>query len=441
MRVPRFLLCLIAFAALLPLGAGSAYASTTPTEAAAIAAAENDHTAYTLAPDKLTKAVQVTHFYETYHFAGAAWGMVSLLLILQLGIAARMRNVANNLSKNRWAQGFTFFFELLLLLSLMQLPLNMYAHHMSVVYGFSVLHWGGWFGDQLKTLLLSYVFGGLFVMLLFRLIQKFPKRWWLVLWFPTMVIVLGGVYISPYLIDPLFNTFEPLSQSNPSLVAELEKVAAHGKGIDIPAERMFLMKASAKTTTLNAYVTGFGGSKRLVVWDTLLAKATPDEISLIAGHEMGHYVLGHVVRGVLFYFVFILLSFYIGFHLLQMLLARFGRGWKIPSQDNWAALVVMMLVLDVISFAGEPVRNAVSRMMEHDADVFGQEAVHGVVADPQGAGQAAFQLLGETSLVDPETPAWIEFWTDSHPAIPFRAAFAKHYDPWAAGAEPKYFKK
>jgi len=188
-------------------------------------------------------------------------------------------------------------------------------------------------------------------------------------------------------------------------------------------------------------VTGFGSSKRLVVWDTLLGKATQDEISLIAGHEMGHYVLGHIVRGVLESFAGILLAFFVGFHLFQFLLRRFGARWRIPSQQDWAAVVVMYLVMTVISFFAEPIGNAFSRSMEHDADVFGQEVVHGIVTDPQAAGQASFQLLGENEFVDPNESPLVEFWTDSHPSIAFRAAFSKHYDPWAPGEEPKYFKK
>jgi Zn-dependent protease with chaperone function len=156
---------------------------------------------------------------------------------------------------------------------------------------------------------------------------------------------------------------------------------------------------------------------------------------------MGHYVLGHILRGVAASFVGILLAFFVGFHIFQFLLRRFGARWRIPSQEDWAAVVIMFLVMTVITFFAEPIGNTFSRSMEHDADVFGQEVVHGIVADPQGTGQASFQLLGENQVVNPNPSAFIEFWTDSHPSIPFRAAFAKHYDPWAPGAEPKYFKK
>jgi Zn-dependent protease with chaperone function len=430
-----FLLVLVTF------GAPAAHAAPTSTEAAAMAAANNDHTAYTLPPDKLAKAQHLHAVFVVSHFGGALWDIVSLVLILQLGIAARLRNVAVNLTKNRWGQCFLFFFEFLVLNALLDLPLDLYGHHVAVAYGLSVQGWIGWFGDLAKGFALSYVFGGLGVMLLFYLIRKFPRRWWLWLWFPTMAFVLIATYISPWLIDPLFNTFEPLRQANPALVAEMQKVVARAPGIDLPPDRMFLMKASDKVTTLNAYVTGFGASKRVVIWDTLLTRATPDQISFIFGHEMGHYVLGHVLSGIFVSFFGILATFFVGFHLFQFLLRRFGTRWRIPSQENWAALYVFVLVLSVLSFFAEPIANAYSRGHEHAADVYGQEAVHGIVANPQLVGRQAFQVLGEDSFDDPEPHPFVEFWTGSHPPIWFRAAFAKHYDPWAAGEEPKYFKK
>jgi len=438
MRLRNVLPLLLALAAFAQVGAK---AETTPTEAAAIAAANNDHTAYSLSPDKLAKAQALYRVRVALEFGGVLWGIVVLFLILQLGIAARMRNFAVNISKNRWGQGFTFFFLFLLLTTLLSLPLDMYGQHVRTAYGLSVQHWGSWFGDQGKSFALAFIFGGLGVMLLFFLIRKFPRRWWLWLWFPTMAFALLAIFASPYIIDPLFNKFEPLTQTNPELVTQLERVVARGKGIDIPPERMFLMKASDKVTTLNAYVTGFGASKRVVVWDTSIAKGTPDEILFIFGHEMGHYVLGHIVKGIVFSFVFILVSFFLGFHLFQFLLQRCGKRWGIAGQDDWAALVVFVLVLSVISFLGDPIQNSFNRSQEHAADVYGEEVVHGIVANPQATGQAAFQLLGDNSLVDPNPSPFVEFWTGSHPPIWFRAAFAKHYDPWAPDAQPKYFPK
>ena len=444
MRLRIVLLLMTALVAWKPT---PARAATTPTEAAAIAAASQDHTAYTLPPAQLAQSQALSRTSILLHFGGALWSILVLALLLELRIAATLRDWATTHIRNPWTQGFCFLLFILLATTALSLPLDLYAQHIERVYGLSVQGWPSWFADLAKSFVLTYLLASMGLMVLFFLIRRFPRRWWLWLWFPTMAATVLGVFLTPYVIDPLFNTFEPLSQTNPALVEQLERVVARGNdtaggsGIAIPPDRMFLMKASAKVTGLNAYVTGFGSSKRVVVWDTTIAHATPDEILFIFGHEMGHYVLGHILRGILVSFVLILAGFWIGFHLAQALLRRFGARWRIPSQQDWAALVVYVLVVSVLGFLGEPLGNAVSRAQEHAADVYGQEVVHGIVADPQATGQAAFNLIGSASLSNPNPSPLRVFWSGTHPPTWFRAAFAKHYDPWSPEAAPKYFKK
>ncbi|RXH58702.1 peptidase M48, Ste24p [Granulicella sibirica] len=396
--------------------------------------------AYTLPPETMKKAVAYRRTRTALGFVETGWGILQLLLVLSFGIAYRMRNVAVNLTKKRWGQGAIFVLELLIVTSLLNLPLELFGHHLAVAYGQSVQGWGTWFWDQAKSFALTWGIGLLLVMALFFTVRKYPKGWWLAFWGVAMGAVVAGIFASPLIIDPLFNKFEPLQASNPALVARLEQVVKRG-GVSIPPERMYLMKASEKVTGLNAYVTGFGASKRVVVWDTSIAKGTPDEISFIFGHEMGHYVLNHIPKMLAFIGVVLLLMFYLGFRAVGWLIARYGRAWRVPTQNDWGALVVMVLVLSVLSFVTEPLINADSRMEEHEADVYGLEAIHGIVADPQGVGQAAFQLLGETSLADPHPSPFVVFWTYTHPDISSRAAFARDYNPWVAGQSPQFFKK
>ena len=420
-------------------GAAPTHAQASTTTTASQQASQN-HAAYTLPPDKLKIAIEYTRKRTFLGFAETGWQILQLVLFLALGIAAWMRRVAIRASCNWWTQGYAFFFFFLIITSLLSLPLEMYGHHVSVAYGQSVQHWASWFRDQGKAFVLTYLLGGMLFMLLFLVIRRSPKRWWFWFWIPTMIFVVFGIFLTPIFIDPLFNHFEPLQRSDPALVARLEQVVARG-GIAIPPDRMFLMKASEKVTGLNAYVTGIGASKRVVVWDTSIAKATPDEISFIFGHEMGHYVLNHIYKGIAFAAVLLLAGFWIGYVSVQALLKRFGTKWGIPDQNDWAAFVVIMLVLSVLSFLSEPISNGFSRSQEHAADVYGQEAIHGIVADPQTTAQQAFQVLGEQSLVDPNPNQFVEFWTFSHPSISSRAAFAAAYDPWSPGQHPKYFNK
>jgi STE24 endopeptidase len=412
---------------------------TTPTEAQALREAAQNRTAYTLPPEKLRQAQALFRTRTTLHFVGEGWGILQVILLLAAGAPAWMRDVAERLTTRRWGQSLIFVFLFLLAITVLNLPLRIYGHHTAVVYGLSVQGWGSWLWDQAKSFLLAWLVGSLLVMMLFWVIRRSPRRWWFWFWIPTIAAVLFGVFVSPIVVDPLFDKFEPLQQHKPALVEQLEKVVARS-GVSLSPDRMFYMRASRKVTSLNAYVTGFGPSKRLVLWDTTIAASTPDELSGIFGHELGHYALHHVVLGLLFSAVGLLVGFRVGEWATQGLMARFGTGWRIRSQNDLAFLAVLVLVLRVGSFVSEPIDNGISRSIEHAADVYGQEAIHGIVDDPQATTESGFQRLGEASLDDPTPHPLVEFWTFDHPSTADRAAFAAAYNPWKAGQHPKYFQ-
>jgi STE24 endopeptidase len=443
----RLLRSLLVLCLLLP-AALPARASETPAEHAANVYAQQELDAaprdgnipdYSLPPDELAKAVHLDTVRNTMHFADELWGIVSLLLLLGFGAIAWMRNVAVSRGSNRWLQGLVFILLFNIVTTLLELPIDLYRQHLSLKYGLSVQSWGSWFSDLGKSFVIGLIALYLVINLLFWVIRTFPRKWWFAFWLCTIPLVLFSIFISPY-INLLYDKFEPLQKTNPELVAQLEKVVEKGH-MNIPPERMFLMKASAKVTTLNAYVTGFGSSKRVVVWDTSLQKGTPDEVLFIFGHESGHYVLNHIVIGVCMAILGLFVLLFLGYHFVQIAIARFGTRWGVPSQSDWAAFAILLLAFSFFGLITEPIQNGFSRMDEHAADVYGQEAIHGLVSDPQATAKNAFDVLGENSLVDPNPSPFIEFWTYSHPAIGRRAAFAHAYNPWASGMEPKYFKK
>jgi Zn-dependent protease with chaperone function len=303
----------------------------------------------------------------------------------------------------------------------------------------SVQRWGSWFVDWSKEQLLMAGFALILAILLAMVIRKSPRRWWLYFWFVSLPVVLFFVFISPWFIDPLFNTFEPLKTGHPDLVVAIEKLTRHA-GVPIPAERMFLMKASEKTNAIDAYVTGLGASKRVVVWDTTLQKATADETLYIVGHELGHYVLGHVWKGFLFAAALLLIGFYALFRALHWTLGRWSGDWRIYGPEDWASLAVILLLLEIGMFLASPVVNGFSRMQEHAADVYGLEVIHGIVPDSSEVAAQSFQVLGEADLADPNPPEFITLWLYSHPPLADRLVFAHSYDPWSKGESPKYVK-
>jgi STE24 endopeptidase len=395
--------------------------------------------AYTLSPGQLERARSLYHWRTALGFGSTLWSVLVLLAVLNFRWAAGLGEWAASVTHQPWLQGFCFAPAILLLLSLLHLPLAVLGHHISLSYGQSVQGWGGWFIDWGKALMLDLLSGTVVLSVLFALIRN-SGRWWLWLWLVSLPMQLLVVFVLPLVVDPLFNHFEPLAQTQPALVQQLERVVAR-TGVSIPPSRMFLMKASEKYTSSNAYVTGFGSSRRVVVWDNTIKSSPTDETLLVFGHELGHYVLHHIERGLAMGAVISLFFLWIGSHLARFLVRRHGPRWHIASLEDWAATAVLLLVLAILSFLAEPIGNSISRTLEHQADVFGIEVVHGIVADPQKVDAESFQRLGEQSLEYPYPSPLVVFWTYTHPPIAQREAFAASYDPWQPGGRPRYFSK
>ncbi len=401
-----------------------------------------DQQAYHLPPDKLAKAIALSRVRSVLHFTGAIWGFVVLWLLLATRAAAGLEKWAGQVSQKRWVQGLLFFAALIVVLTGASLPLDMYAQSVSRSYGISVQGWGSWFGDQGKALGLSVVFGSL-VMLFFQwIVRRWPRRYWLGVWVATLPLLVLVIFVSP-LLEPIFNKFEPLAKNHPVLVDELEKVAAR-TGTDIPPERMFLMKASEKTNGLNAYVSGIGSTKRIVVWDTTAGRVPDDVVMFVFGHESGHYVLNHMQKLIALMAVLLFFLYWGCARFAEWLAGRFGERWRLDRNAPLACRAGFVVLLFAISLAGfviEPLVNTFSRHFEHEADVYGQEAVHGLIPDPQKTAVAGFNALGEAWLEDPNPSPLIEFWEYNHPSVKTRANFAAHYDPWANGGRGQFFEK
>jgi Zn-dependent protease with chaperone function len=417
-----------------------------PSSPAAQAASQPAGTeAYTLPPDKLAKAVTLSRISIALDIAGSIWGLAVLWLLLAMRWAAGLAAWAERSLRRRWMQGLLFFAAFLVITTLAGLPLDAIGHAVSRHYGISVQGWASWLGDQSKGLGLSLLFGAPVLLLFNWLVRAYPRSYWVRIWLFTLPLILLSVFASP-LLDPLFNKFEPLTKTHSALVAKLETVVAR-TGTRIPPERMFLMKASAKSNGLNAYVTGIGATKRFVMWDTATDRLPDDEVLFIFGHESGHYVLHHIPKelsGVAagLFFVFWACAGFAGW-----LARRFGARWQLGGPDGTAPLasrqgfLVLLFALSVASILLQPAGNTFSRYFEHQADIYGQEAIHGLVPDPQKTAVSAFNHLGEAWLEDPDPSPFVEFWTYNHPSVQTRANFAAHYNPWANGGHGNFFDK
>jgi STE24 endopeptidase len=394
---------------------------------------------YVLSQDRYEKAVAYSRASYTMYFVSVFVSVLALVALLQLGIAAKFRDWAESVSDKRWIQALVFIPLLVVTMDVIGLPLRLYGHLLSRRYEMSVQGWGSWLSDWSKQQLLMAGFALILALILSAVMRRSPRRWWLYFWFAALPVILFIVFISPWLLDPLFDRFEPLQASHADLVAAIEKLTAHA-GVPIPANRMFLMKASEKTNAIDAYVTGLGASKRVVIWDTTIQKATTNETLFIVGHELGHYVLGHIWKGFLFAAALLLIGFYALFRGLHWTLDRWGREWRIYGPEDWTSFAALLLLLEMGMFLASPVVNGFSRMQEHAADVYGLEVTHGILPDSAETAAQSFQVLGEVDLADPNPPEFITIWLYSHPPLADRLVFAHRYDPWSKGESPKYVK-
>ncbi|HEV2288207.1 MAG TPA: hypothetical protein VGR81_04565 [Candidatus Acidoferrales bacterium] len=218
---------------------------------------------YTLPPDLYEKAVKYSRAQYVLYFVSFVWGVIVLLLVLVWQLAPKYRDWAGRVN-NRFVQALIFAPLLLLTIAVLGLPPDIFGHWLGRSYGISVQGWNSWAWDWIKSQIISCILGIVLVWILYAIIRHSPRRWWLYFWVITLPILVFLVFLAPLVIDPLFNKFEPLQNTDPQLVTALEQVV-HRANMDIPPDRMFLMKASEKTNAVDAYVTGIGASKRVVV--------------------------------------------------------------------------------------------------------------------------------------------------------------------------------
>lgn len=396
---------------------------------------------YRLPPDELKKARVLGRVFTALHFGVELWQPMFLVLLLGTGAAACLGRWTERLNGCRWVHAATFAAVLAAAIFVaVEVPAGAIGHYFTLRYGISVEPWGAWIWDMAKSLVLSVAIETPLLVLAAWLVRWSPRRFWIWLGVAFVPLLVMGTFLLPEIVEPMFYRFEPLAASHPELVKQLEKVVAR-TGTEIPPERMFLMQASAKSNGLNAYVTGIGASKRIVVWDTTADRMPVDEIVFTFAHETGHYVLRHIPKGLALASAGGFFFFFLAARLAQILLYRFGAAWGAKGMASLPGLVVLVLAISLVQVIAEPVENGISRHFEHEADVYGQEAIHGLVADPQKTAVASFQRLGEAYLDDPEPNAFVVWWTYDHPSIQSRAQFAEHYDPWAPGEKARFFAK
>jgi Zn-dependent protease with chaperone function len=372
---------------------------------------------------------------EYYRSGNALWvigtvlGLAIPALLLFSGISARLRTTAFRIGR-RWLAGLALYAVLVTVLTaLLGLPLAFYQGFVRQhAYGLSEQSLEKWAGDWLIALGVSAVGLALVLWIPYLLLRWSPKRWWLYAGLATAPIATFVLLISPIWVDPLFNHFGPMKDK--ALEARLLRLATRA---GIPGSRVYEVRKSVDTRTVNAYVTGFGGTKRIVLWDTLLEKLTPDEIEFVMAHEMGHFVLRHVLTLIVVATLLATASLYVIHRVAGWIIRRHTRSFGFERLSDPASFPLLLLLGTLVSLIATPLVLALSRHQEHEADRFGLELTRN-----NYAAATTFVRLQQENLAVPRPGALYRLWRGSHPSLGDRVDFANRYRPWDSGEPLRY---
>lgn len=347
-------------------------------------------------------------------FARQAVGFATLALLLAIGLSARLRDAAESVASRPWAVVAVYWVLFLLVTSLLAFPLQLYGGFLRERrFDFARQSLAGWMGDWAKGLLVGAVLGGALVVAIYAVLRRFPRRAWLIASAVAIAFLVFSMVIAPVVLAPMFNRFRPLP-SSPLKSRILDLARRQG----VPAREVYEVDASRQSAHTNAYVSGLLGTRRIVLYDTLLSRDTPDEIVTVVGHELGHAVLHHIPNGIAFGSALILLLAAVTQRLFSRIAAggRFGiRGLADP-----AGLPLIILIASVLGFLLSPALNGFSRRQEHAADAFALESTR----DPD-AFVSALMKFHTLDLSEMDPPPAIEWWLYTHPSLAHRIEFCR----------------
>jgi STE24 endopeptidase len=309
---------------------------------------------------------------------GVAW------LLLATGLSARMRDVAERIAHIGWLGTAIYAVEYIVLTGVLTFPLTLYqGFFREHGYGLSNQSFPQWMRDELVGLAVGTILGAIALALIYAVIRRTPRNWWIWGAGGAIVLMMLGATIAPVYIAPLFNTYKPLPES--VLRTQLLSMArANG----IPANDVYVFDASKQSKRISANVSGMFGTVRISLNDNLMNRGTPDEIRAVLGHEMGHYVLNHVYKGLIYFGIIIVVGFAFVQWAFGRLGARWGERWRIRGVGDVAGLPLLAAIFSVYMLALTPVTNTIVRSAEAEADAFGLNAAR----EPDGFARAALDL-------------------------------------------------
>ncbi len=371
---------------------------------------------------------QALRFYRSGMWLWAfdvCWGLIVPAVIVFTGFSAVLRNLARRLGRWWFPTVGLYVVLYLAILFLINFPLDYYVGFVRQhAYGLSNQSLAKWLIDSLLSVGIEMIVGFAFAWVPYLLLARAPRRWWLYTSLLSVPFLFATLLVKPIWIDPLFNDFG--SMKNKGLEQSILDLASRA---GIEGSRVFEVNKSIDTKALNAYVTGVLGSKRIVLWDTLIARLEEKELLVVMAHEMGHYVLGHVVRSILLSSFLTLTSLFLVDRLGRWLVARYSHVLRFESLADVASVPLLLLLIQVTSLFLTPAAMAYSRYQEHEADRFALDLTH-----TNHSGATAFVKLQRENLGNPRPGLIHKIFRASHPSIGERIDFCNGYRPVASSA-------
>jgi Zn-dependent protease with chaperone function len=334
------------------------------------------------------------------YFEGGYWisgwnflcGVAVALVLLFFGWSAAFRNLAERVTRRKPLQTGLYWIQYLAVTSLLSFPLVFYTDYVREhQYGMATQSLGPWLGDQAKGFMVGLVLGGILAVVLFGLVRRLARTWWIWGALVTMLFLVVTAMIGPVYLQPIFNNVTRLN--DPAVTGPILSLArANG----IPAQDVWEIDASRQTTRMSANVSGLGSTLRITLNDNLLRRGSPEEIQAVMAHEMGHYVLNHVPKMIMFFLIVVVVAFAWLRWSLTWCLERWGERWKVRGVGDTAVLPLVVLLVAVYGFVLTPLMNTFTRSQEYEADMYGLNAAR----QPDGFAQAAIHL-GEYRKMHP----------------------------------------
>ncbi len=306
------------------------------------------------------------------------------ILSLSSRISARLRDFSERLTKSKTLQVACYSVLYLLLVYVLSFPLNIYEHFFREhQYELATQNFLAWFREQLLALGITLIGGTIFFIVLYAVFRRAPRTWWI--WGTAVAVVFSFflLFIAPVFIEPLFNTYKPLTKPEIS-----QPILVMARANEIPVKQVFEVDASRQTTRVSANVSGILGTTRIALNDNLLKQCTVPEIRAVMAHEMGHYVLNHGAKLLTYLGIFILIGFALTRILFDAAVRRWGDKWGVRGIADPAGLPLLALIFSTLIFLATPLLNTVVRVTEREADAFGINTAR----EPDGMAKIALKL-------------------------------------------------